>query len=209
MLTNDIIDAHKENPMNNKILDFLKENDGMITTKNAVKAGIPKVYLTQLVRDGVIERIRSGVYLDVNSFGDEYYLFQVKYPSAIFSHNTALYFYNMTERTPNKLDVTIYRGYNPHRFPNIIRVYSITKSNHMLGVISVVSPQGKQVLCTNLERTLCDIIRSEKSLDQESRNKSIRWILRSGKLDYNKLLEYARLLKCSKQLKIILEYIII
>jgi predicted transcriptional regulator of viral defense system len=207
VLTNDIIEARKENPMNNKILDFLKENDGMITTKDAVKAGIPKVYLTQLVRDGIIERIRSGVYLDVNSFGDEYYLFQVKYPSAIFSHNTALYFYNMTERTPNKLDVTIYRGYNPHRFPNIIRVYSITKSNHMLGVISVVSPQGKQVLCTNLERTLCDIIRSEKSLDQESRNKSIRWILRSGKLDEKKLDLYAKTLKCSKKLSLIREYL--
>lgn len=193
--------------MKYKLLDFLKENDGMITTKDAVKAGIPKVYLTKLVRDGIIERVSAGVYLEVNSFGDEYYLFQVKYPSAIFSHNTALYFHNMTERTPNKLDVTIYRGYNPHRFPDTIRVYSLTKTKHMMGVIKLRSPQGKQVLCTDLERTLCDIIRSEKSLDQETRNKSIHDILRSGKIDEKKLASYAKTLKCEKRLSMIREYL--
>jgi predicted transcriptional regulator of viral defense system len=199
--------AQKEIFMINKIIDFIKENDGMITTKDALKAGLPKVYLTKLVRDGIIERVSAGVYLEVNSFGDEYYLFQVKYPSAIFSHNTALYFHNMTERTPDKLDVTVYRGYNPHRFPDSIRVYSLTKSKHMLGVEKMRSPQGKEVLCTDLERTLCDIIRSEKSLDQESRNKSIYDILRSGKIDEKKLTNYAKTLKCDKRLSMIREYI--
>ena len=47
---------------------------------------------------------------------DEYYLFQLKYPKIVFSYNTALYFYEMTERTPIKMDVSISTDYNPHRF---------------------------------------------------------------------------------------------
>ena len=58
---------------------------------------------------------------------DEYYLFQLKYPKAVFSYNTALYFYEMTERTPIKMDVTVYREYNPHRFKDFVNVYKISK----------------------------------------------------------------------------------
>ena len=43
---------------------------------------------------------------------DEYYIFQLKYPKTIFSYNTALYFYEMTERTPIKMDVSISKNYN-------------------------------------------------------------------------------------------------
>ena len=84
--------------MERLLLDLIRKNDGIITIKQAKEAGISNIYLSNLVKKGKIERIRNGVYLDVNSFGDEYYLFQVKFQKAIFSHNTALYFNNLTER---------------------------------------------------------------------------------------------------------------
>lgn len=84
--------------MEKLLLDSISKNDGIITIKQAKEAGISNIYLMNLVKKGKIERIRNGVYLEVNSFGDEYYQFQIKFPKAIFLHNTALYFNNLTER---------------------------------------------------------------------------------------------------------------
>jgi predicted transcriptional regulator of viral defense system len=191
--------------MEKHLIELIDKNDGIITTKQAKAAGISNVYLSNLVKKGKIERIRNGVYLDVNKLGDEYYLFQVKFPSAIFSHNTALYFYNLTERTPSRMDVTVYRGYNPHSFPKNIKVHYVTKNNHTLGIERILSPQGKEVSCYNIERTICDIIKNNTSLDNDTRNKSIRDYFKSGKMNEQKLFEYAAQLKCLKKLEIILE----
>jgi predicted transcriptional regulator of viral defense system len=189
------------------LLDLIDKNDGIITTKQAKEAGISNIYLSNLVKKGKIERIRNGVYLDVNRFGDEYYLFQAKFPRAIFSHNTALYFNNLTERTPNMIDVTVYRGYNAHTFPNNIKVHYTTKDNLEMGVEKVISPQGKQVRCYNIERTICDIIKNNTSVDNETRNKSLKDYINSGKMNEKKLLNYAAQLKCLKKLEIMLEVI--
>lgn len=193
--------------MEKLLVELINKNDGIITTKQAKEAGISNVYLSNLVKKGKIERIRNGVYLDVNKLGDEYYLFQVKFPKAIFSHNTALYFYNLTERTPSRIDVTVYRGYNPHTFPENIKVHYVTKVNHKLGIEKITSPQGKEVTCYNIERTICDIIKNNTSLDNDSRNKSIREYLKSGKMNEQRLFEYATQLKCQKKLQIMLEVI--
>lgn len=191
--------------MEAKLINIMNQNNGVLTTKDATTAGIPRIYLTKLVRKGIIERVRAGVYLNVDAFGDEYYLFQLRYPKAIFSHNTALYFYNMTERTPGKVEITVLRGYNAHRFPDNYIVYYITKKKFLLGVTSLNSPQGRIIKCTDLERTLCDIIRNNKVLDQETRSKSIKEVLRSGKINDSKLLSYAKIFRCSKQLNMIRE----
>ncbi len=191
--------------MEKQLIKLIDENDGIITTKQAKEAGIPSIYLTKLVRQGKIERIRNGVYLDTNKIGDEYYLFQIRFPNAIFSHNTVLYFHNFTERTPSKIDVTVYRGYNPHAFPNNIKVHYSTINNHDLGIETMKSPQGKDVLCYDLERTICDIIKNNTSLDSETRNKSLRNYFNSGRMNEEKLYSYARQLKCIKKLELIVE----
>lgn len=193
--------------MEKLLIDLINKNDGIITTKQAKEAGISNIYLSNLVKKGKIERIRNGVYLDVNRFGDEYYLFQAKFPRAIFSHNTALYFNNLTERTPNMIDVTVYRGYNAHTFPKNIKVHYITKDNLDLGVEKITSPQGKEVICYNIERTICDIIKNNTSIDNETRNKSLKNYVNSGKMNEKKLLNYAAQLKCLKKLEIMLEVI--
>lgn len=193
--------------MEQELVKLIDINDGMITTKQTREAGIPSVYLSILVKKGRIERVRNGVYLDPNKFGDEYFLFQARYPNAIFSHNTALFFHQLTERTPNMIDATVVRGYNAHRFPRNIKVHYTMKENHDLGIERIVSPQGKEVKCYNLERTICDIVKNNTSIDNETRKKSIREYIHSGKMDENRLLDYAQQLKCRKAIEIILEVV--
>jgi predicted transcriptional regulator of viral defense system len=186
-----------------QLIDLLNANQGIVTTKVIVKTGIPRVYLTLLIKEGRIERTARGVYTDIYSLGDEYYEFQARFPSAIFSHGTALYIHNMAEKTPSTLEVTIPSGYNPHRFQENVRVYRISRKNHDLGVEWITSPFGHPVKSTNLERTFCDLLRRSKTLDLALRNHSLRELMKSGKLNEQRLLEYAQRLRCTKKLVMI------
>ena len=74
-----------------QILNLIKVNNGIITTKEACKHGINSVFLTRLVKAGKIERVKNGLYILPNTWGDEY--FNLIYGiNATFSHDTALYF---------------------------------------------------------------------------------------------------------------------
>lgn len=194
--------------MIDRILKIMKESNEIITPAQLEKKGISRVYLSKMEKEGIIEKIDRGIYVTKNFKYDEYYLFQLKYPKAIFSHNTALYFYEMTERTPIKMDVTVYREYNPHRFKDLVNVYKISKELYDLGVTEKKSPQGMKVKIYNLERTVCDIIKDKDCLDIEIRNKAIKKAIRSKEFNASKMFEYAKKMNIYDKVKNYMEAII-
>ena len=194
--------------MVNEILKIMKENNEIITTAKLEERGISRVYLSKMEKEGIIERIDRGIYITKDFKYDEYYLFQLKYPKTIFSSNTALYFYGMTERTPVKMDVTVYREYNPHRFKDFVNVYKISKELYDLGITEKESPQGMKVKAYNLERTICDIIKDKNCLDIEIRNKAIKKAIKSKEFNASKMFEYARKMNIYDQVKNYMEAII-
>ena len=194
--------------MINKILKIMKKNNEIITPSQLEKKGISRVYLSRMEREGIIEKIDRGIYVTKDFKYDEYYLFQLKYPKAVFSYNTALYFYEMTERTPIKMDVTVYREYNPHRFKDFVNVNKISKELYNLGVTEKKSPQGMKVKTYNLERTVCDIIKNKDSIDIEIRNKAIKKAIKSKEFNASKMFEYAKKMNIYDKVKNYMEAII-
>ena len=194
--------------MYKKILKIMKNNNEIITPAQLEEKGISRVYLSNMEKEGIIERIDRGVYVTKDFKYDEYYLFQLKYPKAIFSYNTALYFYEMTERTPIKMDVTVYREYNPHRFKDLVNVYKVSKELYDLGVIEKKSPQGMKVKTYNLERTVCDIIKDKDSIDIEIRNKAIKKCIKNKEFNASKMFEYAKEMNIYDKVKNYMEAII-
>ena len=194
--------------MINKTLKIMKKNNEIITPAQLEEKGISRVYLSKMEEEGIIERIDRGIYVTKDFKYDEYYLFQLKYPKAIFSYNTALYFYEMTERTPIKMDVTVYREYNPHRFKDLVNVYKVNKELYNLGVTEKKSPQGMKVKTYNLERTVCDIIKDKDCLDIETRNKAIKKCIKSNEFNASKMFEYAKKMNIYDKVKNYMEAII-
>lgn len=194
--------------MYKKILKIMKNNNEIITPAQLEEEGISRVYLSNMEKEGIIERIERGIYVTKDFKYDEYYLFQLKYPKAIFSYNTALYFYEMTERTPIKMDVTVYREYNPHRFKDFVNVYKVNKEFFDLGVVEKKSPQGMKVKTYNLERTVCDIIKDKDSIDIEIRNKAIKKAIKSKEFNASKMFEYAKKMNIYDKVKNYMEAII-
>lgn len=194
--------------MINKVLKIMKNNKGIITSSQIENYGIPRVYLSKMVEKNIIERIERGIYVTKDYEYDEYYLFQLKYPKTVFSYNTALYFYEMTERTPIKMDVSISKNYNPHRFKDIVNVYRINDELFDLGIVEKKSPQGMKVRTYNLERTICDIIKDKDSIDIEIRNKAIKKAIKSKEFNASKMFDYAMKMNIYDKVKNYMEAII-
>ena len=164
--------------------NFVKKSNGIITSKELKNNQISNYYIQKLIEDNILERYSRGFYIRTDIFEDEFYILQQKNSKLVFSYNTALYFYNETERTPENIDVTVYKGYNVHRLSKNVKVHYVLKENLYLGAIETQTPQGFKVMAYNLERTLCDIIKNKDTgMDKEQINKFIQKMLLKNKVD--------------------------
>ena len=79
---------------------LLSENKGYLRTSDAVAAGVSKSTLAAYVRENGLERTAHGLYMSKEAWPDALYVLQVRYPKAVFSHETALYLLGAAEREP-------------------------------------------------------------------------------------------------------------
>lgn len=194
-----------------KIVNFVNKKGNIITIKEFKEAKIGFYYINKLIENNYISRIGKGLYGKTDSFEDKYFIIQNRYKSAIFSYNTALFFLNKTEVIPNMIDVTIPNDYNVSSIKTKeIRVHYTSRENIELGVITIESPFGNNIRSYNLERIICDIVKSENKsgLDIEQRNKIIKSAFENNEIDGTKLIQYAKKLKCEKKVRTIMEVMI-
>ena len=69
--------------MEEKIKELLKQNNGIITTKQIEEIGISRVHIKQFIESGTIERVKKGIYISRDMLEDEFYIFQLKNKNAI------------------------------------------------------------------------------------------------------------------------------
>ena len=53
------------------------------------------------------------MYLSKDTWVDAMYLLHLRFSQVVFSHDTALFFHDLTDREPLQYTVTVKTGYNP------------------------------------------------------------------------------------------------
>lgn len=183
-----------------KILELF--NNGYLTTKDVTNNNIPKIYLTKMVRNNIIERIGRGVYIKSNDIPDNMVVLQNKSKNAIYSNTTSLFLHGLSNRLPIKYDITIKSGYNGSlQNTSNVNLFYVKKSLLELGVMNYKLDSGYSIRIYDLERTICDIIKNKKKLDQELVNKAIREYFYSKNKDTIKLYNYAKQLNIYEKVK--------
>ena len=175
-----------------KILKILKDNNGIVTTKEVEENNIDKIYLTRLVKKGIIDKIKRGLYVSKNSWGDEY--FNLVYgTTAIYSYETALYLLGLCESVPLKYNLSVPRGYNASlNYNDKVILHSVKREYLEIGKVNIKSPQGQMITCYNAERTICDLLKDKQNQDIETLKYAISEYLKDKKSrDLPKLTEYA------------------
>ena len=189
-----------------QILNLIKMNNGLITSKEISKYGINRMFLTRLVKSGKLERVKKGLYVLPNTWGDEY--FNLIYGiNAVFSYDTALYFLGLCETVPSIYHITVCRGYNGKlNHEGNVKLHFVKKEIFELGKIDIKSPQGQIITCYNAERCICDLLKNKDKEDVETVKYAITEYLRDKQnRNLPKLVEYSKRLNVEDEVNRYLE----
>ena len=152
--------------VSDQIMQITKENNGIITTADITERGILRGNLKNLVDSGKLEKTARGVYILPEIWGDEFISLQARFRKGVFSNETALFLWDLTDRTPNKYDMTFPETYNlTNAKKEGIFASTVKKEWHDIGITQLKSPGGNKITAYNMERTLCDILRKRSGVD--------------------------------------------
>lgn len=185
--------------LTNSIKQIMEENNGIVSSRMIEPLEISRQYLSILESNNEIERVSRGIYQSPNVFEDSFYSFQAKYKKAIFSHMNALYFYGMTEEFPYNYTVTVPQSYHVDTVNEKCNVFYVSDDMLELGMCKVKNPNGGIVRAYDIERSICDIIRSKNRMDLEQVKKAIRQYMKNKNKDMNKLSEYSKKMGINEQ----------
>ena len=180
------------NESNIEIIQKLMErNNGYITAKELENFDISRNYLSIMTKKNMIEKVAKGIYIDSAKIEDVYYVLSVSTSKIIYSHMTALYFHNLSIKAPDSsFDITVTKKYNNPKLKKH-NVFYVDKDIYELGLTEVETPMGNKVRVYDVERCICDIIRSKKRMDIEHVKYAIKEYLKRKNNDLIKLSKYA------------------
>ena len=155
--------------LNQTIYKKMMENNNMITTSQVLELGFSKTLLTKYVKEGLLERIRHGIYILPESVHDDMYTLSLRSERIIFSHDSALFLNGLSDRTPFVHSVTIPSNASiPASIKDECICYYVKQELHQIGLTEKKTTFGNRVKCYDAERTICDMIRSRNRLDEET-----------------------------------------
>jgi predicted transcriptional regulator of viral defense system len=179
--------------------DIMAENLGYLKTSDVIGAGISKTYLREYVEKKGLERVAHGLYMAPDEWKDSMYIIQVRYPKAVFSHETALFLHNLTDREPLKYSVTMKLGaYTTQLTKEGIKVYKVKEELFELGLGQSQSSFGHSLRAYNPERTICDIIRSRSNVEIQTMQTALKEYVASKNRNLPLLMRIAKAFSVDK-----------
>ena len=191
-------------------LDCLMDKyKGMLQTFQVLEAGVSKPSFYAYIKKRGLKQVSHGIYISPDSWMDSLYLLHLRYKHAIFSHETALFFHDLTDREPLKYTITLKTGCNPTRLQTDgFQVYTIKKELHGLGIITMQTPFGHPVPVYDMERTVCDLLRSRRNIEIRVLQDALKRYVNRKDKNLHTLMQYASLLRVEKLLRQYLEVLL-
>jgi predicted transcriptional regulator of viral defense system len=195
--------------MNNKIIEIAKQNGNLITTAQARQIGLSNTMLSKYVANGSLCRVHHGIYALSDTVIDYMYVLNLLSHWIVISHESALFLNGISDRTPFFASVTIpSTAAIPHSVKKDCACFYIQKDLFEIGLEYRKTTFGNLVRCYNMERTICDILRSRSRLDDETVVSALKKYAISPNKDLYRLYEYAPKFSVLPQIKKYLEVLL-
>ena len=174
------------------VQQLLTQGNGMFAASQATKAGLHRQQLAGFVKSGILERADRGIYISPGGLDDALFWIQQRAQKIVYSHETALFLYHMTDRTPIRYSITVPSSYKASEaLKKVCKIYYIKKELIDLGKIEKSSGMGHTIIAYDLERTLCDIIRSRNKIDGQIVIETLKNYAHSKYKNLHRLYKYA------------------
>ncbi len=177
-----------------EIMDnLLEQNNGYLLTSDVVEAGISKPYMLDFVKKRRLERVAQGVYMSDDTWHDELYIIHLRNKEVVFSHETALHLHGLMEREPTQIMLTVGRAYNAsHLRSKGYLVHTVSRELVELGRTTAETSYGNTVSVYDMDRTVCDMVRSKDRMDIQVFATAMKEYMQSKKKNLNSLMTYAK-----------------
>lgn len=191
------------------LVEMAESGNGYVSASQATEAGIPRRKLTEAVRKGNLIQVARGLYALPETWEDPYLVAQHRFARGVFSDDTALFLHGMTDRAPFSLTMTFPRGYNatPAREAGVI-CRTCADDVLGLGIMELTTQHGNVVRVYDPERTLCDLVRGQRTVDSQVVIPAMQSYAKSPKRDVQKLVGYARSLGVERKIRNYLEVLL-
>jgi len=196
-------------PIPNGLNQILSQNGGTITTAQANGVGVSNERLRLLVKSGELERVSFGVYVLPDEFVDKMYVAQLRRSKIIYSHETALFLHDLTDRDPIKYTVTVPTGYNTTKLSQEgFNVFTIKREFYEKDLTQLPTIFGNIITVYSLERTICDCLRSRNQIDITILTDAIKRYVKRRDKNLNTLMNMAEYFQVLKPLRSYMEVLL-
>ena len=185
-----------------KIKQFLVANHGYISTSDFLKLNISKPLIKKYVDKGLINKVSHGLYIDSNTLVDDEYVFQKRYPDAIYSYKTALSMLGLIKELPGEIEITVN---SKKRVLSNYKVHYVADKYYDTGIIEINNMFNNPIKIYNAERCICDMLKSD-DFDLELRNNILHDYFNSSDKDIDKLLEYSKVFNIYEKVRTLVDY---
>ena len=177
---------------------------GIMKTSELTKEKIYYADVANLIRAGVVEKIRHGYYqwIDNDNLSEAVTISKL-FPDGILCMDTALRHYGYSDRTPAQWHIAVSKFSNRTRFKidyPFVKPYFVAPELLEIGLCEQ-KIDGNKVRMYDKERVICDCLRYRNKMDKEIFNKAIQGYVNDTSKSIPKLMEYSVPLRCQKLVK--------
>lgn len=192
-----------ENMDERNILDkLLEEQNGYIRLIDAQNEGVSKYSVLDYICKNEMEKIAPGIYISPEALEDRLYSIQLRNRKIVFSHETALYIHNLSDREPFSPVITVVRGYNAkHLKEDGVVVHTVRQEWLELGLTKEQTFIGNTVRIYDKERCICDIIKNKKRMDIQVFQMALTSYFSDNEKNIHILMKYAGIMGVSDKVR--------
>jgi len=188
-----------------KLLKIFNNHNGYAKMQELRKKGVQTRTIAEAIKNGIIEKIKPGLYKLVNYEHDEHESYvEVCHANkrAVICMLSAASYYELTTFNPSEIYVAV-----PHNTPKFkldyppIKVYYFADSYYSPGIENLKTKSGI-VRIYNKEKTIGDLFRYMKKIGEDIAVESLKTYLQNRKeRNIPKLIEYADICGVKKKIE--------
>lgn len=172
----------------------MKENGGIVKASQLYPLGLTYRSIQGLVADKILDHVKSGYYsMNYKEKSEESIIYGL-FPDAIFTMDTALYYYGYIKQRPFTWSIAVSKNTSKSRFKvdyPVIHPYYTEPAVLKLGVAVIPFEEGTMQIYEK-ERLICECLKYEERLERDVMKQVLRRFIEEPEKDVARLMEYAR-----------------
>jgi predicted transcriptional regulator of viral defense system len=195
--------------MKQSIIDVFRQNGGILTSKDLLTPAL-RYHIQEMVRSGIITRVRQGIYILNNENFDinPQLLFQTMIPNGVFCLYTAWDYFELTTYTSSEYHIAVPRDIKVHLpEPYFAKIYHWSTDQYQLG-ITKVPIDGEEVNMYNIEKSVCDAVKFRNKIGHDLSIEILKNYLQRSERNLDLLMKYAKVVRIGEIIRILVSTII-